>query len=178
MNMKSVVAVFVVLAINQIQAQFPVADKDGIQIDFMRRVDDSTATHQKLLNYAAKTSSHPQQIRPPVRPPAGEMAAEEMRPPVRPPIGMADQTTINNYPQQIRPPVRPPVSEMATEEMRPPVRPPIGMADQTTINKYPQQIRPPIRPPVGEMEEEMRPPVRPPVYYMEVPTGCDCRACT
>ena len=69
MNMQSVITVFTVLAINQIQAQFPFAAENGIQIDFVRRFDDSTATHQKFLNYAVKTCSHSQQIRPPIRPP-------------------------------------------------------------------------------------------------------------
>ena len=147
--MKSVVAVFVVLAINQIQAQFPVADKDGIQIDFMRRVD-STDVHQELLEYAeflAKRNSNPQQIRPPVRPPT---AMEDyisrylslMRPPIRPPTG--EMAT-----EKIRPPI---TGEITMEEMRPPIKPFTDQITPRPVNSYLSLMRPPIRPPTGDNE--------------------------
>ena len=140
MNMKLVIAVFVVLVINQIQAQFPiVADKDGIQIDFVRRVD-GTATRQELLNYAkflAKQNSHPQQIRPPPSPPIGEMANH-----------------LDSYLSLMRPPIKPP-----TKMTHPPIKPPTGMADH--INSYLSLMRPPIRPPTRN-NEMARPPVSPP----------------
>ena len=176
--MKSVikVAVFVVLAINQIQAQFPLlADEDGIQIDIVGRVDSTATDHdQELLNYAkflAKISSYPQQKRPPIRPPPiGN--SEEVRPPIRPPISREEMRPAIRPPpapignsEEMRPPIRPPIFR---EELRPPIRlPPIGNSEEVRPPIRPpiyrEELRPPIRPPPIGNSEEMRPPIRPPI---------------
>ena len=148
MNMKSVIAVFVVLAINQIQAQFPkVADKDGIQIDFTRRVD-STDAYQDLLEYAkflAKRNSNPQQIRPTAMEDYISSYLSLMRPPIKPTTG----ETVD----ELHPPIRPPTSEIE-EETRPHFRLPTEMADQTTSHSYLSLMRPPIRPSDNEIAED------------------------